>query len=79
VLSDLQTVAIREKSMNPGSPELAQALRSLGILLQSSAQPQEAEQCLRHALRIYEQAFPESHPQLQATRRAVEKLTNKSC
>lgn len=74
-----QTVAIREKSMNPGSPELAQALRSLGILLQSSAQPQEAEQCLRHALRIYEQAFPESHPQLQATRRAVEKLTNKSC
>ncbi len=55
-------VALNERELGPGHPDLANTLNNLGVVLERAGQPAEAEAAYRRAYAIARAAFAPDHP-----------------
>jgi hypothetical protein len=67
-----RALAIREKSLGPDHPDVAQSLNTLALMLQATNRLAEVEPLVRRALAIYERSLGPDHPN---TKRVRENLT----
>jgi tetratricopeptide (TPR) repeat protein len=61
-------LAIREKALGPGHPELAYSLNNLASLYQATGRYEQAEPLIERAITILEKVLPPDHPHLMLAR-----------
>ncbi|MFP6869130.1 MAG: tetratricopeptide repeat protein [Nitrospinota bacterium] len=63
----LRSLAIREKALGPGHPDVAQSLGNLAARYKAQGRYKEAEPFFRRALTIYEKKLRPDHPDIATT------------
>ena len=69
-----RALALKEKSLGPGHPDVALSLNNLAVLLKTLGRLDEAADAYRRALQIFEQTLDPEHPKLKTCRENYARL-----